>query len=399
MEWLLRPIDVLFFRGPQPFDAGEWGFVQSLFPPLPSTVQGMVRTALLEAACEDLGRYQQGCVGCSRAPNDCPVRQAVGAPGSPTPASLAIRGPYLVKWLAESAQAGSDPPRRIVRYFPAPYDIRVPSDGGDPFVLDVPEEATMTDIGKVHLPMAPDNKRGQPAAWISENGLKDYLLGNPVHRDDLLWPEDVIVHEQRVGIKQSKDTKHVEEGHLYAIEAVRLRHDPKTGDSYGLGITVTGVPDGILSALPRAVRLGGEGRMVAVEMDQLRQTCSIFGEDFKSQIAQRLAGAGSDGESNIKIVLLQPAKFSSWLPGTNDGRGPDRGYKTWWRKVQVGERAVDIEVVSACMGKPCWIGGWDLARNQPRPLVAAVPAGTVYYCRAQTGSSVVELLHDACLGK
>lgn len=44
--YIARPYDVLFFRGNKSFDIGVW-YSDGIFPPLPSTFQGFVRTALL----------------------------------------------------------------------------------------------------------------------------------------------------------------------------------------------------------------------------------------------------------------------------------------------------------------------------------------------------------------
>ena len=49
-DFLVRPLDTVWFRGPRPFVAGEDSSDPGLFPPTPWTFQGLVRTHLLLAA-------------------------------------------------------------------------------------------------------------------------------------------------------------------------------------------------------------------------------------------------------------------------------------------------------------------------------------------------------------
>jgi CRISPR/Cas system CMR-associated protein Cmr3 (group 5 of RAMP superfamily) len=57
-----RPIDTLFFRDGAPFNAGETGFIKSIFPPTPQTGYGFSRAALLNAFCKRMVEYiKHGC--------------------------------------------------------------------------------------------------------------------------------------------------------------------------------------------------------------------------------------------------------------------------------------------------------------------------------------------------
>jgi CRISPR-associated protein Cmr3 len=60
---------------------------------------------------------------------------------------------------------------------------------------------------------------------------------------------------------------------------------------------------------------------------------------------------------------------------------------------------VTIKVHAVVAGKPIPIGGWDLAANHPRAMRPAVPAGSVYWCEALsgTGEDVMHAFNGQCL--
>jgi CRISPR-associated protein Cmr3 len=52
-----------------------------------------------------------------------------------------------------------------------------------------------------------------------------------------------------------------------------------------------------------------------------------------------------------------------------------------------------------CTGRPVRIGGWDIALRRPKPRLAYMPVGTVYYFTTRhSGAEVVEALHDRKIG-
>lgn len=65
LQWLrLDPLDTCFFKGAEPMIAGENHTARSIFPPMPSTLLGSIRTAILGQRKEDPVAYaQQGEIG------------------------------------------------------------------------------------------------------------------------------------------------------------------------------------------------------------------------------------------------------------------------------------------------------------------------------------------------
>lgn len=105
-----------------------------------------------------------------------------------------------------------------------------------------------------------------------------------------------------------------------------------------------------------------------------------------------------NGHMRFKLVLTTPALFDRlgkrWLPEGFAEKTENR--VTVWSGVLNG---VACEIISACVGKPQKVGGWDLANNGPRDLTCYVPAGSVYFCRAKADQlEHIKNLHGRKIG-
>ncbi len=47
---------------------------------------------------------------------------------------------------------------------------------------------------------------------------------------------------------------------------------------------------------------------------------------------------------------------------------------------------IKIKLITAAIGKPLNIGGWDIVQNAPKIMRRAVPAGSVYYFKLIEGT-------------
>jgi len=57
-------------------------------------------------------------------------------------------------------------------------------------------------------------------------------------------------------------------------------------------------------------------------------------------------------------------------------------------------------VVSACVGKPVHIGGWNSLNREPLPLIPYLPAGSTWFCEADTAAlDSVLALHGRHVGE
>ena len=100
------------------------------------------------------------------------------------------------------------------------------------------------------------------------------------------------------------------------------------------------------------LKLGGEGK--AVSYANINSLHEIVCPDISNQ---------------FKLVLTTPAFFKNgWLPSWID------------EKTLQGElKGIKLKLLVAAVGKPQYIGGWDMKNNRPKPMRKAVPAGSVYY--------------------
>ncbi|MCA9919542.1 MAG: hypothetical protein KC445_16395, partial [Anaerolineales bacterium] len=106
--WLfLEATDVWLFRDGRPFDAGSDHRANSSFPPSPTTIQGAIRTELLQKYGVPFREYAAG----AAVPDE--VTSQIGTAAKPG-GKLRLRGPFLGKRQADD---------KIMPYFPTPADI------------------------------------------------------------------------------------------------------------------------------------------------------------------------------------------------------------------------------------------------------------------------------------
>lgn len=377
MEWDVTPLDNLFFRGSEPFNRGESVFLRSVFPPTPQTVQGFVRTAILEANCYDIGLYSRElCATCPRH-KDCRVPEAIGGPSEKEkPGKLRLRGPYVV-W------SDNQQHRRV---YVAPRDLVSRQQEQREYLRLAPGEALECDLGRVRFADTEDGV--SVCEWVTEQGLEAYLEGNLPGPKEIVhgqsYPEELDRNvlwdaEAKTGIARNRQTRAAQEHMLYSIEMVRLR------PGVSLGVRVSGIDGELESRVSGVHRFGGEGHLVSVSVRP----------ETPLAPPQNLAHA-VDASGRFRLVSLQPCDFNGgWLPPGFQAVHQDD--KTVWQGSLNGFR---LSLVSACLGKAERIGGWDMAKRAPSPVKACVPAGTVYYFQSNPGQGhdIVESLHDANIG-
>ena len=347
MTWLfIEAADVWLFRDGRPFSAGEGHIARSVFPPSPQTLQGALRALILnhsEISEEDYKRENA---------NAQTVIQKIGKPpkggAHPEPGTLgdfAVAGPFLARWEEVSGKLVA------VRYTPMPADIVQVKSGGkkDYFALRPASNFQFEcDKPSSHWrPLFPwrdvdDASEPEEPGWLRETALTDYLQDTTGW--DLLLGKELFVPESRFGIGLDYANKRPTTGMLYQVEFIRPQ------SKVGLLARLTGKtqlpdPNGWLA-------LGGEMRAARY------RTVSDVSVMANASIAQPT--------TQLKLVLLTPAFFSGgWQP--QEGK-----WDTLFNEQ-------NVQLVSAALGRPQRIGGWDIATNWHKPMRAFVPAGSVYY--------------------
>lgn len=341
-EWRIEPLDTVFFRGGMPFGKGETGWLESIFPPTPQTIQGFIRSAILLAHCKSDKIF--ACVSCPDKIG-CELPQAIGSTEEFDYGTLDIFGAYLFK--------------EDKRYYPVPADLMKDEQGM--LILAPPDIPVSCDIGNVRLP-ASDRQFIKPVeGWISEDDLKNYLQGNiPSDEKDILKTVSFFEKEPKVGIERIYETHNVKTGMLYSIVPLRFNRGVE------IRFRVNKIKKELEPETPKAIKFGGEGKVANLSIT-----------DYQ--------GASNDGiaaKGNIKMVLLQPADFDGkWYPCDFNETIDDKGATCWTGKIQ----GVNLKLISACTGKAQKIGGFDMVRKENKHMRSYVPAGSVYYFEVTGG--------------
>jgi CRISPR-associated protein Cmr3 len=211
----------------------------------------------------------------------------------------------------------------------------------------------------LHL-LLPAGSRSKPPeespGLLDISALKNYLegkvfttLGAPPKETESGWQI-----EPRLGIAIDYTVGHAEDRMLYHAEFVRPKQTDfeRHGLLVELGFSVT-LPDAPVMAI------GGEMRTAHLH---------ILADDQVPETLPQKTGV------RFKVVLLTPAWFSGgWQPANGK-----------WDKVFTDSPDAKIQCVAVALGRPLYIGGWDVVRGGHKPMRGFVPPGSVYYFTAET---------------
>lgn len=321
MHLFIEPVDVWLFRDGRPFDAGSDHRAQSLFPPYPSVIQGVMRSYHLIVKNVDLNDKDS-------------VRQAVGT--AEDVRGLRMRGPFVTRREGDA----------LVRYFPVPADATLQ----DSRLRALVPEQKPSDIEcglQTSLLLWP---KGEPAKdellskWITEEDLHKYLDGQPA---SAIAEDDLFVWENRFGIARDEAKHTVREGALYEVQFVRPKEEPTKLLRTGLSVQLEGLEG--LSQWPEYgwLRMGGEGRG-----GYFHQVTGLPWPQPPNPLPER-----------FKLYFATPAYFEAgWKPRD-------------WEAFFDGPLTLEAAAVSRYQS----LGGFDLARNEHKPARRYVPAGSVYF--------------------
>lgn len=320
MHLFLEAVDVWLFRDGRPFDALSDHRAQSLFPPYPSVVQGVIRSHHLVVQGVDLRDRQA-------------IARAVGT--AEDVRQLRLRGPFLAR--REGGQ--------IVRYFPQPADAVTA--GEDKWALkpasapQAPPAAVLASAPTPLLLGLQDRpSKGEAGLWLDEPDLRAYLRGDTVAG---VPSEALFCRESRMGIGRDTGLRTTLEGALYETECIRPQHH------VGLLVEVEGYAGWPARGV---LRIGGEGR----------------GAWFEQVAAPAWPAPPDPLPARFKVYFATPTWFAGgWQPDGGD-----------WGRFFEGR----VERVAAALPRYESVGGFDLASQRHKPARRYVPAGSVYYFEA-----------------
>ncbi len=329
----LEAIDTLMFRDGRPFNRFEAGAsaATSIFPPLPPAVVGAIRAALWQDAG---GHWDKDKLGDGTDWN--------------SKASLNEKLEFSAPLLRKNGRP----------MFPAPLHL-VSGKKGEKKVFELlrpMKEPLETDIGPVRLPQTedPDLKGIKPEeeSWLTVDGMNKILAGKPLTTEDAkhcrINKNNLWQMETRVGIGIDSGSRSVAKGQLYTASHVRLAEDVDL--------------------------------VVSVKSE--------------SQFANLNLGLNAFAGRH-RMAHIEPLGSRPDLPKTNTL--PNRRYCA----ILISPMIVDEEpqlnrsikklpgkLVSACLGKPQPLGGWNSQNKKPLPLRLAIPAGSVWFFEGDDGTAL-----------
>ncbi len=342
MRWEFEALDSFFFRGPAPFHAGEGGQggQQSLFPPAMNTIQGAIRYQLAVGQGWQPGEDRLW-------PGELGDNDDLG--------ELLLRGPYLCK------------DSEVL--FPAPLFLL--NRGADRYSrLNLGKEV-LTDIGRVRLPMMPQESVGAKPMeqhWLTGSAMERVLAGKTPNSSlkEVFSCCDLWKDEPKVGIKIDASTRTAKDSMLYAVNMVR----PIKGVTVIVG--VDGIQRGWVKGLPEVVNLGGEGKLAKLQVTH---------EEINLPVVPELKPV--NGKILFTVTLITPGYFGD----------------TTHQAVMGNFSNIPGRCVSACIGKAIQVGGWDLKQKRPRPLRPFLPAGSTWFFEGdECDLHHIKTLHGRCLG-
>ncbi len=330
-QWVfIEAEDVWMFRDSKPFTAQQAFNATSQFPPNPQTMQGVIRSHYLERKNINLAYYRDGKAG--------GIYNEIGP--KPTQengmtvislGSLKIKGPYVARRVNGTVEL----------LVPAPLDVVGNKKGYK--LLQVGQKNFITD--EIFDSLSPlyideDNDPTDPykhrEGWMTQAQFEAYLQG--AEPRCLKSTGDIWQPDPRIGLALDYGKRANKESHLYRATFARPQ------DNVGLLVHVS---NNLFEGNGGLLRIGGESRM------------GRYSVINNFTMPQPITKTGK-----LKVVVMTPAYFKK-------GWYPERGWSHW-----VGK---DARLVSAVIGKPLAISGWDVAHNRPKPLRHYVPVGSVYY--------------------
>ncbi len=206
--------------------------------------------------------------------------------------------------------------------------------------------------------------------WLTGENLQRVLSGQPPTA--VIKAADLYAEEPRLGIARNNRQRTGIDGLLYQTRHLR----PRAGLAIGVG--VQGLPPAWRPA-PGVIRFGGEGRASAARIGT--PPVPFLPPEPK--------------DNRLLLMLLTHADFGrDWFP---PGFGAEQrdGVRIWRGTIN----DVTLTIECAVIGKAAREGGWDLLKQQPRPVKSLVPAGSVYFCTvAGEAQAAARALHGQCIG-
>ncbi|MFT0213947.1 type III-B CRISPR module-associated Cmr3 family protein [Pseudomonas sp. F1_0610] len=353
------PIDTWFFRESRPQGSLGSNELSSIFPPSTSTILGALRTFIGDAY------HAKNATSWRQFDALTELKAIIG--DSNSLGSLSILGPYIAF--------------KKQRLYPAPATLMVKENNY--FLLDL-AGPVRCDLGNVLLPSYPTKVQGihslagaKPVTdcWLTEAAWIAILAGKTPTPDQVISSQQLFTEEPRIGIARDNQRRGVIHGMLYQTRHLRLHAD------VSIELLVSGIPDDLELNTSAMVRLGGEGRMASLSIEN----CTIKWPQFEQH---------NDPYAVIYYITpsscapLQPAGIPEGFNAIQD----TNKLQAWQGNILT----LPTTIYSVACARPLREGGWDLAKHQAKPVQSLLAPGSALFC---ANSAEISKLHGQCIDK
>jgi CRISPR-associated protein Cmr3 len=334
MKIRLTALDTLFFRDGKPFDKGEETWASGIFPPSPSSFYGALRSLYFVNNPQEISK--------------------AGENNDPTKA-LIIKDIQLI---VDDALG-----------FLCPADlVKVKDDDDDIVLLNLKKknstQITSDTIFKDFMLSSDEEVESLVGTdLIVGVSLNDYLNSESPYTTTKI--ANKVTLEPKVGIARDNNTHVTEDGRLYRVGMIRPEDDEANKLSFDVSFELDGLDLNIGDK--GFLKLGGESKAMSYEV-----------------IADTSLTAFENNGNYFKVFLTTPAIFKNgWYPSflnkNNDFKGIFNG--------------INVQLIAASIGKPKYIGGFDIKNRKPKPMTKVVAEGAVYFFKVLDEGAEFTLYH------
>lgn len=341
----ISALDTLFFRDGKPFTMGENHWTDSIFPPNMSTIYGAIRTAYFS---ENMEVFQQ-----------LRENKELNTDKDPTKKLVIKRMLYRIN----NEGYYYNMPLDLVRLKDIPSkDLKAEKENKkyEVYPLKIKENKYINSLPLKYILYFDEHVKTVPDGLLEEHRMDDYINGR---LDDISICSlfDYLCDEPKVGIGVDRKTGASKDSRLYRIDLKRLKNLSLIVEVEGIELKNKGL-----------MKFGGEGKYAKYK--------EVSEWSYPLELV-----ASKEINKRFKLSLMTPAIFEKgWLP---KGIGED--------EYILENHKFKLKLVAAIIGKNTLIGGYDMAKNRPKPMLKAVPAGSTYYFEILEGKpkDIIEHFH------
>lgn len=231
-------------------------------------------------------------------------------------------------------------------WFPMPTDLVLPKSKTDAIPLSLEKPSGFSNAKTPELLACRQLDKVEEGDFLlGKRTLENYLKGEQ-DSFEVKKRGDFLTSEPKIGIGRDVDSHIADSGRLFRIHANRPAVNSKNGVQ-----NLRFLLSFELLELSQSgwLALGGERRAAR----------------FQAEEVVEIARPEIDS-TRFKIYLATPAVFET-------GWHPDSLLKKY-----------GLTLIAAALGRPQHFGGWDVEKTIPKPMLQAVPAGSVFYVSAKS---------------